>query len=49
MDYTVDQKMPKNLFVQLLTDRANMLKKHLKTTQSDLVICINIGPNMATI
>ena len=25
-----------------------MLKKHLKTTQSDLVICKNIGPNMAT-
>ena len=25
-----------------------MLKKHLKTTQSVLVICANIGPNMAT-
>ena len=25
-----------------------MLKKHLKTIQSDLVICANIGPNMAT-
>ena len=24
-----------------------MLKKHLKTTQIDLVICANIGPNMA--
>ena len=40
--------MPENLFVQLLTDKANMLKKHLKPTQSDLVICANIGPNMAT-
>ena len=48
MAYTVDEKMPENLFVQLLTDKANMLKKHLKTTQSDLVICANIGPNMAT-
>ena len=48
MAYTVDEKMPENLFVQLLTNKANMLKKHLKTTQSDLVICANIGPNMAT-
>ena len=47
MAYAVDEKMPENLFVQLLTDKANMLKKHLKTTQSDLVICANIGPNMA--
>ena len=48
MDYAVDQKMLENLFVQLLMDKVNMLKKHLKTTQSDLVICTNIGPNMAT-
>ena len=39
--------MSKNLFVQLLTDKANMLKKHLKDTQSSLVICANIGPNVA--
>ena len=44
----VDDKMPETLFVQLLTDKANMSKKHLKDTQSDLVICANIGPNMAT-
>ena len=48
MDYAVDQKMPGNLSVQLLMDKANMLKKYLKTTQSDLVICVNIGPDMAT-
>ena len=48
MEYPIDQKMSKNDFVQLLADKANMLKKHLKTTQSDLVICANIGPNMAT-
>ena len=49
MAYAVDKKMPENLFVQLLTDKANMLKKHLKDTKSNLVICANIGPNMATI
>ena len=48
MAYAGDDKMPETLFVQLLTNTANMLKKHLKDTQSDLVICANIGPNMAT-
>ena len=43
MEYPIDQKMSENDFVQLLADKANMLKKHLKTTQSDLVICANIG------
>ena len=41
--------MPEILFVQLLTDKANMLKKHLKDTKTDLRLCTNIGPNMATI
>ena len=49
MEYAVDKKMPGALFVQLLTDKANMLKKHLKDTESDLRLCANIGPNMVTI
>ena len=49
MEYAVDKKMPEALFVQLLTDKANMLKKHLKDTKSNLRLCANIGPNMATI
>ena len=48
MAYAVDEIMPKTLFVQLLTEKANMLKKHLKDTQSSLVMCANIGLNMAT-
>ena len=48
MEYPIHQKMSENDFVQLLADKANILKKHLKTTQSDLVICTNIVPNMAT-
>ena len=32
MEYPIDKKMSKNDFVQLLADKANMLKKHLKTT-----------------
>ena len=49
MEYAVDKKMPEALFVQLMTDKANMLKKHLKDTKSNLRLCANIGPNMATI
>ena len=48
MAYAVDKKMPKTFFVQLLTEKANIIKKHLKDIQSDIVICANIGPNMAT-
>ena len=47
MEYPIDQKMSENDFVQLLADKANMLKKHLKDTQSSLVLCANIGPNIA--
>ena len=49
MEYVVDKKMPKALFVQLLTDKANMLKKHLKDTKSNFRLCANIGANMVTI
>ena len=48
MAYAVDEKMPKTLFAQLFTEKSNMLKKHLKDTQSSLDMCANIGPNMAT-
>ena len=47
MAYAVDKKMPNTLFVQLLTEKANMLKQHLKDTKSNLVMCANIGPSMA--
>ena len=39
--------MSKYDFVQLLVDKANMFKKHLKDTQSSLVMCANIGPDAA--
>ena len=47
MEYAVDEKMAKTNFVKLLSEKANMLKKHLKDTQSSLVMCANIGPNVA--
>ena len=48
MSYTVSDKLPETFFVKTLTKKAEMLKKHLKDTNSNLVICANIGPNMAT-
>ena len=46
MDYPVDEKMSETDFVKLLSKKANMLKKHLKDTQSNLVMCAKIGPNV---
>ena len=48
MSYTVSDKLPETFFMETLTKKAEMLKKHLKDTNSSLVICANIGPNMAT-
>ena len=47
MSYTPSNKLPESFFVDTLTDKAKMLKKHMKDTNSKLVICANIGPNMA--
>ena len=48
MSYTVSDKLLETFFMETLTKIAEMLKKHLKDTNSNLVICANIGPNMAT-
>ena len=48
MAYAPDEKLPETFFVKILTEKANMLKIYLKDTKSSLVICANIGPNVAT-
>ena len=48
MSYTVSDKLLETFFMDTLTKKAEMLKKHLKDTKSNWVICTNIGPNMAT-
>ena len=47
MSYTVSVKLLETFFMETLTKKAEMLKKHLKDTNSNLVICANTGPNMA--
>ena len=49
MEYPIDKKIPEVLFVQLLMDKALMLKKHLKDMKSDLRLVANINPSIATI
>ena len=49
MENPIDRKIPEALFVQLLTDRTFILKKHLKDTKSDLQLVANINPSIATI
>ena len=48
MAYAPDEKLQETLLVNILMEKANMLKKHLKDTNSSLVICANIRPNVAT-
>ena len=48
MVYTVDKKLPESFFVQILTEKVHVLKKHLKDTICSLVMCANIRPNVAT-
>ena len=48
MSYTISDKLPESFFVDTLTKKAEMLKKHVKDTNSSLAICVSIGPNMAT-
>ena len=42
MSYTVSDKLPESFFVETLTKKAEILKKHLKKSNSNLVICANI-------
>ena len=48
MSYTVNDKLSEAFFIDTLTEKVEMLKKYLKDISSQLVICANIGPNMAT-
>ena len=48
MEYPVNKKMPRVLFMQKLMDKALMLKKFLKDTECYLRLVANIDPTMAT-
>ena len=48
MLWKIDERIPEELFVQLLTEKANIIKDHLRDRHSKLTIVANIGPTMTT-
>ena len=48
MAWKVDKRIPKDLFVKLMIEKANIIKDHLKNSIDQLIIVPNIGPAMAT-
>ena len=43
----VDERFPKNLFINLMIEKANIIKDHLKKSAHPLIIVVNIGSTMA--
>ena len=48
MAWKVDKRLPEDLFIKLMTKKANIIKDHLKNSLNQLIIVANIGPTMAT-
>ena len=48
MVWKVDERIPEEMFIQLLAEKANIIKDHLRNRQSKLTIVANIGLSMAT-
>ena len=47
MVWKVDKRIPEDLFVNLMIEKANTIKDHLKKSMNQLIIVANIGPTMA--
>ena len=47
MAWKVDERIPEDLFVKLMIEKANVIKDHLKKSMDQLIIVANIGPTMA--
>ena len=47
MAWKADERIPEDLFVKLMTEKANIIKDHLKNSLNQLIIVANIGPTMA--
>ena len=47
MAWKVDERIPKDLFIKLMTEKANIIKDHLSNSLNQLIIVANIGPTMA--
>ena len=47
MAWKVDERIPEDIFVNLMIEKANTIKDHLKKSMDQLIIVANIGPTMA--
>ena len=47
MAWKVDERIPEDLFIKLMIEKANIIKGHLKKSMDQLIIVANIGPTMA--
>ena len=47
MAWKVDERIPEDLFIKLMTEKANIIKDHMKNSLNQLIIVANIGPTMA--
>ena len=47
MAWKIDERIPKDLFIKLMIEKANVIKDHLKKSMDQLIIVANIGPTMA--
>ena len=47
MAWKVDERIPEDLFVKLMIEKANVIKDHLKKSRDHLIIVADIGPTMA--
>ena len=47
MAWKVDKRIPEDLFIKLMIEKANIIKDHLKNSIDQLIIVANIGPTMA--
>ena len=48
MARALDERMPEQMFIQLLAEKAKIIKDHLRNSLSQLIIVANIRPTMAT-
>ena len=47
MEWKVDERIPKDLFLKLMIEKASIIKDHLKKSMDQLIMVANIGPTMA--
>ena len=47
MAWEIDDRIPEDLFIKLMIEKANIIKDHPKKSMHLLIIVANIGPTMA--